>query len=173
MTFARLHRRAFRARVERPPRKPKFQSFGVMLSVFDVDARRLLSCHLTSCHLTSCHLISCHLTRLHPGYRATARVWESAASSPGGPVGPLGQGWGQIDSEARSRGRGGSLLMPRCHLQGHGPQLVRRARRSLVPALPLPSSEAKNPRPVKARGVRVAMRRRGPVTGRDPRRRQE
>ncbi len=80
-----------------PLRKHNLQSFAFTISVSGVDARRLSSCHLTSCHLTSCHLISCQLSRGHPGYRATVPVRESAASSPGVLVGPLGQRWGQID----------------------------------------------------------------------------
>ncbi len=47
---------------------------------------------------------------------------------------------------------------------GHGPQLARRTRRSGTPTLPLSSSEARNPRPVKAGGVMVVTTRRGSVT---------
>ncbi len=50
------------------------------------------------------------------------------------------------------------------HSYGHGPQLTRRARRSVAPTVPLPSSEAKNPRPGRAGGVMVERTRRGPLT---------
>ena len=72
------------------------------------------------------------------------------------------ESWERHEREAR---RDGDVeLAARRAAHRHGPQLARRGRRSDALTEPLPSSEAKNPRLVKAGGVIVVTTRRGSVT---------